>query len=106
MAGEAVADLGGVEVGELPAEAFAEVGGREVVGIVAVGDDGFVGVAFAGEVVVHADEDDLLKAHVEGELERDVGDGGAFPDAAADVAGEAGAGVGGVEEGWERLVDW
>lgn len=99
VAGEGIADLGGVKVGQLPAEAFAEIARIEMVGIVARRDDSLVGVTLAGEVMVHADQDDLLETHVESQLQGHVGDGGALPDAAGHVVGKLRTRVGGVEEG-------
>jgi hypothetical protein len=93
-----VTDLGRVQVGQLPAEPFAEITRIEVVGIVAVRDNGLVGVAFAGEVVIDADQDDLREAHVEGKLECNVGDCGAFPNTTGHIIGKLWTGVSGVEE--------
>src|SRR5512140_2385715 len=49
----AVPDLRGVQVGQLPSEAFAEVGRREVIRIISLRHDGLVGLALACEVVVY-----------------------------------------------------
>ena len=85
----------------MPLHAFAKIIRHEVIWVVALRNDGFVRLSFVGKVVIYADEDGFLDSHVERELQREVRDCGAFPYPSADIAGEFGSGVGGVDEGGE-----
>ena len=69
------------QVGQLPFETFAKIIGGKVVGIIPLGNDSLVGSSLGDEVVVHADQDDLAKSHVIGQLQGDIGDGEAFENA-------------------------
>ena len=98
LAGYFIADLGRIQVGQLPAETFPKIARIEVIGVIAVRDDGFVGITFASEVVIHANQDDLFKAHIKSKLQRDVSDRRAFPDATGHVIGKLRTSIGRVKK--------
>lgn len=89
----------------MPFDSFAKIIRHEVIWVVALRNDGFVRFSLVGKVVVNADEDGFLDAHVKGELQREVGDCGSFPHPPAHIIRESRSCVGGVDEGWERR-DW
>ena len=95
-----VADFGGVEIGKLPFETFGEVVRRKMIRVIALRNDGFVRVTFRGEVVIHADENDLFETHVKSQLQRKIGDGCALPHASAHIRGKTRTCVRGVKKRW------
>ena len=63
-----IAYFRGFQVGQLPAEALAKVGWREVIGIVALGHHGRIWLARRSVIVIDTDQDNLLKSRMKGKL--------------------------------------
>ena len=100
--GDAVGGFGGFQIGEMPVDAGAKIGGVEVVGVYLLRSLALVGLALTLEMVVHADEVNLVEAHKVGELDCHIGDGGPVPEAVVKVVVEAGGRIVLDEEG-ERV---
>ena len=69
-----------------------------MIGIITLGYNRGVWLAGCRVIVIHADEDDLLKSHVERKLEGHICYRCTFPDPPTHVSGEVWPGVGGVED--------
>ena len=82
----------------MPAEAFAKIIGGEMIWVVAGGHNRFIRLAFRREIVIHADQDDLLKAHIECKLQSNIGDRRAFPNAARHIVSKLWTGICGVQK--------
>ena len=98
---EGVTDLGSIKVGQLPADAFAKIIRRDMIRVIALGHNGFVRLAFGCEIMVHADQDDLLDAHVKSQLKCNVGDSCTFPNTPADIGRKAWTSIRCVKESWQ-----
>ena len=93
-----VSHFRGQQIRQLPAKSLSKVAWGKVVRIVPVGNHGLVGLPLRREMVVHANEDHLLEAHVECQLKSNIGNGSAFPQAPGGIPRESGALVCGVHE--------
>ena len=69
-----------------------------MVGIIPLRDNRGIGFTRHIGIMVHTNQDDLFKAHVEGQLQGNIGDSGTFPDPMTDIPGKGGIVVSGVKE--------
>lgn len=91
--GDAVGGFGGFQIGKMPIDARSKIGGIEMVRVRLAGGLALVRIAPALEMVVHAEEVNLVEAHEMGELDGHIGDGGPVPETVMKVVVEAWCGI-------------
>src|ERR671931_1527270 len=57
-----------LKVRQLPAEAFSKIRWRKMIGIISLRGDSCIGFTCCAVIMIHTDEDDLLKSHMECQL--------------------------------------
>ena len=98
LTGLPITNLGGIKVRKLPAETLTEITGMEMVGIIPLRDYRCIGFAWHIGIMVHTNQDNLLKTHMEGQLEGNISDSSTFPDPMTNITGEGRVIISGVKE--------
>ena len=75
-----VANLGGVQVRQLPLNSFAKIIRQEMILVIPLRDHRFIRIALGRKVMVHTNEDGFFYTHMICQLEGQVGDSGSLPD--------------------------
>ncbi len=81
-------------------DAFAKISGRNMIWIVAIGNNRLIRLTLRREVMIHTDQNGLFNAHVKRKLKCDIRDRCPFPNTSAHIMGKTRAGIGGKKKSW------